>query len=704
MAFDRAATLRHAEKLLRQGKLDAAIAAYTNVIEQQPTDWNTANALGDLYVRVGQPDRAAEQFTRSADRLTAEGFLAKAAALYKKILKLKPDDEHTLLQAGELAARQGLFVDARAYLAAAAERRSAQGDNRGATDIRIRIDTLDPNDYERRMTAAGLRAERGDTVGAVRDLQDIAKDLGKKRRPADAVAALEQAARLAPHEDHVRGQLVNMAVAAGDFPRARGHATTVEELKALADTLDLYGHHDEAVETLRLVARLVPADSELALRLARAFVARGDAAAAAEFLTLDTARADPPLLLAAADLQLRAGLVDEGLVSVRRFLDEESDGREQIALLSCRLAELAPECGFRALEIATDAAAGRSDWAWAAAALQEFARRAPNYVPALLRLVETCVDAGLESAMYDAQVKLTDAYLAAGAGAEARMIVEDLVDREPWERDHIDRLRRALSLLNEHDPDLAIAARLSAPAPHGAGSAATEPPQADTDPSAIVAKPVAPRKAAARDPQFALGPNAVDIESILGDLDEGEIPTEAGLSSRRLQSPSRPDRGDVDLSLALNEMGPITAPDLDGVFEQLRDEVSRRSAIEAAEADYQRARALYQTGNVDACIAPLQAAARAPTVRFAAASLLGRIFKQRGLIADSIEWFERAAEAPAPTPSESHDVLYELADALESIGEMARALAVWLELQTEAGPYRDVAARIDRLVKVKARG
>jgi hypothetical protein len=49
-------------------------------------------------------------------------------------------------------------------------------------------------------------------------------------------------------------------------------------------------------------------------------------------------------------------------------------------------------------------------------------------------------------------------------------------------------------------------------------------------------------------------------------------------------------------------------------------------------------------------------------------------------------------------------VLYELADALESEGERARALAVWLELQTDAGSFRDVAARIDRLAKVKARG
>jgi tetratricopeptide (TPR) repeat protein len=360
VGFDRAATLRQAEKLLTQGKLDAAIAAYASVVEQQPTDWNTANTLGDLYVRVGQADRAADQFTRSAERLIAEGFLARPAPFTRRLLKLKPDDERVLLQAGELAAQQGLYGDARAYLAAAADRRTARGDTGGAADIRIRADTLDPNDYERRQAAARLRAERGDIAGAVRDLREIAQALGHKGRPADALAALEHAAQLVPDDDQVRTQLVHAAVEAGDFARARASATTVEELRTLADALDKHGRPDDAIETLRLVARLSPGNVDLALRLARTFLARGDVTAAAEFLSPEVARADPPLLLSAAELQLRTGRVDAGLLSVRRFLDEEPDGCEPVALLSCRLAADAPEGGFRALAIATDAADARS--------------------------------------------------------------------------------------------------------------------------------------------------------------------------------------------------------------------------------------------------------------------------------------------------------------------------------------------------------
>ena len=54
------------------------------------------------------------------------------------------------------------------------------------------------------------------------------------------------------------------------------------------------------------------------------------------------------------------------------------------------------------------------------------------------------MDGGLEATMYEAQAQLADAYLEDGQAAEARVIAEDLVAREPWEHAHIDRFRRAL--------------------------------------------------------------------------------------------------------------------------------------------------------------------------------------------------------------------------------------------------------------------
>jgi hypothetical protein len=48
--------------------------------------------------------------------------------------------------------------------------------------------------------------------------------------------------------------------------------------------------------------------------------------------------------------------------------------------------------------------------------------------------------------------------------------------------------------------------------------------------------------------------------------------------------------------------------------------------------------------------------------------------------------------------------MYDLADVLEKAGEYTRALAVCMELQADAGAYRDVADRVNRLTSMQIRG
>jgi Tfp pilus assembly protein PilF len=106
----------------------------------------------------------------------------------------------------------------------------------------------------------------------------------------------------------------------------------------------------------------------------------------------------------------------------------------------------------------------------------------------------------------------------------------------------------------------------------------------------------------------------------------------------------------------------------------------------------------------DEALAPLRAACEAVRFRFEAASLLGRVHQQRGETLEAMEWFERAAEAPAPSPDEGHALLYDLGTLVEESGDTSRALAVFLELQSDAGPYRDVAERVERLARVETGG
>ena len=439
MPIDRPAILRNAEKLLRQGKIEPAIAEYVRIVEDQPSDWNTANVLGDLYVRSGQTDRAVDQFARIADHLHTEGFLPKAAAVYKKILKLKPDHEHATLQAAEIAGRQGLVADARMLFGAVSARRRARGDDRGVAEIVVRLATLDPNDFDARMTGARTRIVLGDVPGAIADFKALAAYLQEKDRPAEAEQALREAAVLAPEDFELGGQL------SPDEPQQ---------------------------------------------------------------------------------------------------LSPETEGLAQDA-----------------------------------------------------------------------------------------------------------------------------AAELNAPTP-----------MAEESPSIVASNAV---EAAAR---------------------QGHVFEQISVAPAAMVS-GRPGLAEVDLSVALDEMNQSTPPAevpvrVAAPIPSLGDVRLRGSGDD----EYKQGLALYEDGRIDEAVPLLQAASTTPRLRFAAASVVARIFRDRGAVRQAIEWFERAAQSPAPTPEEGHVLLFDLAEALEREGETSRALAICMELQADAGNYRDVAARIDRLAQVRARG
>jgi hypothetical protein len=120
------------------------------------------------------------------------------------------------------------------------------------------------------------------------------------------------------------------------------------------------------------------------------------------------------------------------------------------------------------------------------------------------------------------------------------------------------------------------------------------------------------------------------------------------------------------------------------------------------ETTLKTAEKLLRQGKLD--LAEFEKAARSPRRRFEAASLAARLYQENGKIPQAIGWFERAAEAPAAIAEAGRAPLYELATTLEANREGVRALAVCLELQTDAGDYRDVRARVDRLTKAQAGG
>jgi tetratricopeptide (TPR) repeat protein len=666
--FDRETTLRKAEKLFRQGRLDLAIVEYRAVIEDQPTDWNTANTLGDLYFRTGQVDRAIAEYIRIAEHLATEGFLSKAVALYKKILKIKPDEERAMMELGAITASQGLLVEARAQFLTLVERRRERGDRRGEAEARVRLGDLESADLETRLAGARARVELGDAKTAVERLKMVAADLDEKGRQHDVLRLLTEAAQIDPEDTELRRLLVQAYGARGDFEAASQFATSAADLRGVAEELLRQGRDEEGINVLRSAVDADPANHHIRAQLAQLLVTRGDIDGARALLADDVTGSDPNLLWTMAEMELRHGRVVEGTTVLQRILEDNPSRRNAIVELGCSIAADNPEAGYECVDVAARAAIADDEWEAAASGLNALVEILPHNIPALLRLVEICVDGGLEVTMHGAQTQLADAYLLAGAGLEARVIAEDLVAREPWEPANIERFRRALTLLGETDIDAIIAERLSGQSPFTTTDVMW-PPKALIDGSR---------------PSHAVP----EVEQA---VDEPPPPATAVLIP------------EVDLSEVLRDLrGSLRLPGtaatpIETVLKGFRDEVVKDVSPETAEQHLKLGTAYIEMGLPDEAIKALEVATRSPRHQFRAGALLAKAALDLGDTLRAVEWYERASEAPAPSPEAYYDLLYDLASALEAQGESARALAVLIELQANAGAYRDVSLRLEQL-------
>jgi len=317
----------------------------------------------------------------------------------------------------------------------------------------------------------------------------------------------------------------------------------------------------------------------------------------------------------------------------------------------------------------------------AAAALQAFVARTP-YIAALAKLVGISAEAGLGDRLRETQAQLVDAYLEASRGEDARVVAEDLVRADPANEAHADRLRRALTLAGEADPEAALA-RIRAEDVSPAAGASLE------------AIDVGPTMTETEQPSDVPEPSVLSDEDETSAVPLAEIDLSTELSGLASSSTAAGDMPEDVLSAS----GP--AADIEDVFAQMRAQSARDQQATAALAQYEDGARFIEQGLDREAIAALEAAARAPIMRFKAAARLGRFLIDRGDLSDGVEWLERAAEAPAPSPAEGHDLLYELAGALEAQGESARALAVLMELDAEADGYRDVRTRIMYLTRAQ---
>ena len=309
MAFDKAKVLKAAEKFLSQGKINAAIKEYRQIVDNDADDLTTLNMLGDLYVRSGKKEEAVSCFERIAEHYSAQEFHLKAIAMYKKIERIRTRDPIIALKLAELYATQGLVHDARSQYLVVADHYTRTGDNKRALDILHKIADLDPNNTEIRLK--------------------LADGYLKENMRREAAAAFVQAANRF-HQTGVQDKALEAYNNALQLVR-----DDREALRGMLETHIARGTADEAAEVLERVVEGREDDNELVSMLARAYLEAEDPKGAERATSMLMAQdsSNYPQFLPVTRLYLKAGEVDETIRILSTIIERMLAGREERELL-----------------------------------------------------------------------------------------------------------------------------------------------------------------------------------------------------------------------------------------------------------------------------------------------------------------------------------------------------------------------------------
>jgi tetratricopeptide (TPR) repeat protein len=722
MAFDKAKVLKAAEKFLSQGKINAAIKEYRQIVDNDADDLTTLNMLGDLYVRANKKEEAIACFERIAEHYSGQQFNLKAIAMYKKIERLHPRDPQIAFKLAELYASQGLVHDARAQYLVVADAYTRSGDNKNALEILHKIADLDPNNTEIRLKLAD---------GYLRE---------NMRREASAafVQAANRLHHIGSHDKALEAYSEALKLVRDDR----------EALRGILEAHIARGTADEAAEVLERVVEGREDDNELVSMLARAYLEaedpKGAERATSMLMTQDVSNYTQ--FLPVTRLYLKAGEVDETIRILSTIIERMLAGREEKELLEL---------------------------------VNQVLVSNPDHVAALRMLVRIHWWQRDMDALRLSLERLAESAEASELVEEERYALTQLVRLAPDEQRYLDRLNLLGGLQEDTAEDFSTQPESPGEVPEFETFAMVEEeeiPQAAvtadefetnaatastfSDPTASFADlneeesrsgfstdfqevdfnivaPAEEQSTAApveedraeimmrqelESVDFYIAQGYVDIAADTLEMLERQFGPHPEIQLRRQKLTSR-DAQPVVEAPAVFEFGGVEELTGDGsnnagtvspagagidaglaeLFEEFRVAEEADEVHEDFETHYNMGTAYKEMDLMDEAIQEFQTSASLVkpgdgTSRFLqCCNMLGHCFVQKGMPEAAVLWFKKGLSAPGHSEDEYQALRYELASAYEQLGDLKHAREFYTEVYGVDVSYREVAEKLSQL-------
>lgn len=273
--------LQQADKLFKQGKIEAAIKEYQRIVEVKPDDLEVRRIIGDLYLKLNKLPEAFKQFEWISDFYLKEGFFTKAIAMYKRITRLDPQNESVSFKLADLYSKQGLTIEAKQIYLELAEEYKRQNNQKKALGIYKRILELDRGNIKMRVLLADNYLREGMKEEAVGEYLTASDIQIKKREFPQAEELLMQAYGKVKHLK-IFEKLISCYIAQGNNNKAIQMLRNLGEeiykhlslLKILGELYFKNNLIEEAEHIYRRIAEIDSNETEVIMKLGKVYLQR----------------------------------------------------------------------------------------------------------------------------------------------------------------------------------------------------------------------------------------------------------------------------------------------------------------------------------------------------------------------------------------------------------------------------------------------
>ena len=285
--------LERAKKFLEKNRIEDAIDAYLAVLEEAPAHPEATQALGDLYARKDQPERAAVYYGMFFDLLIDPKEESKALAIYNRFLKNLSANQppERIARYAFLLQKQNRTADASEQYGKAAELFTLGGRDEDALFCWERIAQLEPENLSRQVTLAEMAERSGRIALAARALLRAGQLASATGAADEALKYLARAHSLAPNERSVallygaaklrKGDAIEAAQLLEPFAAAESDAAFLE---TFSEALMRSGQLDRAREILEKLLREKNSGLPKLFQLVEQYAAAGNGGKSVEVL------------------------------------------------------------------------------------------------------------------------------------------------------------------------------------------------------------------------------------------------------------------------------------------------------------------------------------------------------------------------------------------------------------------------------------